>query len=56
MVLGINFNEIDKYSKNLFEEWVSTVDIDTITDWVSYNFENENEMKNFINALYFNYK
>ncbi|MBG9692795.1 hypothetical protein ABD91_18660 [Lysinibacillus sphaericus] len=56
MVLGFNFNERDKYSKNLFEEWVSTVDIDTITDWVSYNFENENEMKNFINTLYFNYK
>ena len=56
MVLGYNLDEIDKDSNKLFEQWVSTVDIDIITDQVSYNFENENEIKNFTNTLYLNYK
>lgn len=56
MVLGYNCDEIDKFSNKLFEQWVSTVYIDIISDWVSYNFENENEIENFTNTLYFNYR
>ena len=39
-----------------FKDWTSITDINIITNWISYNFENETEIKNFVDELYLNYQ
>lgn len=56
MILGFNFDEIEVFNELNFEEWASIEDNNIITNWVSYNFENETEIKNFVDELYLNYK
>lgn len=56
MILGINFNDVNTYSNTIFEQWLSIEDIDIIKNWVSYSFENKDEINNFTHKLYLNYK
>jgi len=56
MILGFNYDEVGEFNKLDFKDWTSITDINIITNWISYNFENETEIKNFADELYLNYQ